>query len=323
MSLNASAAGSDPADDPYADAPNLIDPSAFEVVQWGEEFGHFSFQYYKSNDLCIFTGSAGGYGIVGSAVTPSDYIAGHSYMLSFDCYSASNFSSGTLFCGLSDGYGSEADFSDFYEMKPGTLVNSRHYSFTFVGEDLANPSVAFLLNTPAGVAQFSVRLQHVRLIDVTAAEADAQTNKIGGFISDLGDKIQGFFEQLIEDIKGLFVPSEDAITSFKDDISAIFEEHLGFIYAIGTVLDRTIDTIVDIFDNYSSGDLSFTLPALDFEFLGMDIHLWDDTTISFDFLDEIPVLDTLYTLYSVMLNIICIVALVQYGEKIYKELFST
>ncbi len=127
-------------------------------------------------------------------------------------------------------------------------------------------------------------------------------------------------DKLVSSLKSLFVPSEEDLTAFKDNMQNLFADKLGFIYSAGDFLGNVLDSLSDLFSgNYLDGSMIITLPALSFNFLGFSIHLWDDTSINLSTLiSGTAGISILYNIYKVMLHTFFITVLVGYAERIYK-----
>ncbi len=125
-------------------------------------------------------------------------------------------------------------------------------------------------------------------------------------------------------IKDLFVPDELFLTNFKTEVSQIFEDSLGFVYTFIDYVVQLFDKLQDIFSAVRRNDVfAFTFPKFEFDFLGYHIKLWDDITISMDWLNGTTGIGLLYSVYKGMLHFMFIIALVNYGDKVYKDVTSS
>ncbi len=125
-------------------------------------------------------------------------------------------------------------------------------------------------------------------------------------------------------IKDLFVPDELFLTNFKAEVSKIFEDSLGFVYTFIDYVVQLFDKLQDIFSSVRRNDVfAFTFPKFEFDFLGYHIKLWDDITISMDWLNGTTGIGLLYSVYKGMLHFMFIIALVNYGDKVYKDVTSS
>ena len=95
--------------------------------------------------------------------------------------------------------------------------------------------------------------------------------KLNTIISWIGD----FFGNLIEAIKGLFVPSETDMNSINEKFSSLMQTKLGFIYQCYNLIDTAFKTFENSKD---SDDHYFTIPAQPaFETVdGTSIQLWNE-----------------------------------------------
>ena len=126
------------------------------------------------------------------------------------------------------------------------------------------------------------------------------------------------------DIKDLFVPDEAFLANFKSSATKIFEDSLGFVYTFIDYVVQLFDKLQDIFSSVRRDDVfAFTFPKFEFDFLGYHIKLWDDITISMDWLNGTTGIGLLYSVYKGMLHFMFIIALVNYGDKVYKDVTSS
>ena len=136
--------------------------------------------------------------------------------------------------------------------------------------------------------------------------------------------INALLYNLKHGIKDLFVPDELFLTNFKAEVSKIFEDSLGFVYTFIDYVVQLFDKLQDIFTAVRRDDVfAFTFPKFEFDFLGYHIKLWDDITISMDWLNGTTGIGLLYSVYKGMLHFMFIIALVNYGDKVYKDVTSS
>lgn len=122
----------------------------------------------------------------------------------------------------------------------------------------------------------------------------------------------------------LFVPSDGALSDFTNKVKSLFSERLGFVYQAFDFLGQVLNKLNDLFSGIdASGIFSFTLPAMSFKFLGYDIKLWDSITLEMDFLSGSSGLGLLYGIYKVCLHGIFIFAILNYADKIYKDIMRS
>ena len=179
-------------------------------------------------------------------------------------------------------------------------------------------------------------------------------NKLSTGFSNLGDRIKTFFsdlgtsisnglnsvkegiqnkleqvkttlvelgESLINGIKGLFVPSEDYILTWKANLQQILQEHLGIIYTSGDLitglLEKTFEIVFNAPDSYglTIPDVTFELPD------GTVVQLFHETDISFDFMEN-RVFKTMYGLYGIALYILFGSLEVKYALRVYRKVMA-
>ena len=122
----------------------------------------------------------------------------------------------------------------------------------------------------------------------------------------------------------LFVPSDGALNEFTNKIKDLFAEKLGFIYSAFDFMLQFLNKLKTLFSGGTfNGTFSFTLPSQSFDFLGYHIKLWDEITINMDWLKGTSGIGLLYSIYKMCLHAGFIIAIISYGDKIYKEVVSS
>lgn len=117
-------------------------------------------------------------------------------------------------------------------------------------------------------------------------------------------------------IQRLFVPSDEFVESWKSDLQTLLQEHLGVIYSASDFIKQLVEQMQSLLNNHQ-GDIK--MPALSFSLPdGTPVHLWNETTVDFAFLEN-GIFKTLYGMYKVMLNVICIFALIKYAIKNWEK----
>lgn len=122
----------------------------------------------------------------------------------------------------------------------------------------------------------------------------------------------------------LFVPSDGALNEFTNKIKDLFAEKLGFIYSAFDFMLQFLNKLKTLFSGGAfNGTFSFTLPSQSFDFLGYHIKLWDEIIINMDWLKGTSGIGLLYSIYKMCLHAGFIIAIISYGDKIYKEVVSS
>lgn len=117
----------------------------------------------------------------------------------------------------------------------------------------------------------------------------------------------------------LFVPDEESVTSWKDKLDKLLADHLGIIYDAVDFMGSLIATVRDVLSN-PSGDITF--PGIDFDLPGgQHVHLFDETVVDFTFLES-GFFKVFYSMYKLMLNVICIFALTKYAMRLWDKTMS-
>lgn len=117
----------------------------------------------------------------------------------------------------------------------------------------------------------------------------------------------------------LFVPDEESVTSWKDKLDKLLADHLGIIYDAVDFMGSLIAIVRDVLSN-PSGDITF--PGIDFDLPGgQHVHLFDETVVDFTFLES-GFFKVFYSMYKLMLNVICIFALTKYAMRLWDKTMS-
>lgn len=157
----------------------------------------------------------------------------------------------------------------------------------------------------------SFRVDRFTVNDMTTADLDSSLGK-------LGDRIQGFFENLVESIKGFFIPQEGFFETVQQNFKSLLSEHLGFLYEA----PEMVGTIFNVVKDWNPPEEpTITLPAFDFDIGDDHIHLWDEQVYTFDFLSNQP-WATLYAFYKTFIFVLLSVAMINLAIKKYHSIIG-
>lgn len=132
--------------------------------------------------------------------------------------------------------------------------------------------------------------------------------------------LNSFLFNIRSSIKGLFVPDEVFMSTWKDNLDSLLRDHLGIIYTGGDIVTDFLTTGFNIvFD--APDTFSITFPEVEFELDGNVIHLWDTRSVDFSFLEN-GVFKMLYGMYKVSLYIFFGVLEVKYALVVYRRVMS-
>lgn len=99
-------------------------------------------------------------------------------------------------------------------------------------------------------------------------------------ITGIVDAITGLPGLIVDGIKGLFVPSQDALQSLKGNYETLFEGKFGFIYQL---YNWVVTFFGDLKTALTSGAAyAFTFPGIAFPMDGETITILDETAVSLD-----------------------------------------
>lgn len=156
---------------------------------------------------------------------------------------------------------------------------------------------------------FSFYINDFTVTDITSEDLDSSLGK-------LGNRIKGFFDDLVESIKGFFIPDEGFFETTKEKFDALLSDHLGFLYQAPAMVRDLFQVISDW---NPPEQPSITLPAFNFTIAGHAVHLWDEQVYTFDFLDSQP-WSTLYAFYKTFVFVLLSVAMINLAIKKYHDI---
>lgn len=166
-------------------------------------------------------------------------------------------------------------------------------------------------NASANSTTLTFYVNDFTITDITTEDLDKSLGK-------LGDRIQGFFDNLIESIKGFFIPQEGFFETVKQNFESLLSEHLGFLYEA----PQMVGTIFNVVKDWNPPEQpTITLPAFDFDIGDDHIHLWDEQVYTFDFLSNQP-WSTLYAFYKTFIFVLLSVAMINLAIKKYHSIIG-
>ncbi len=140
--------------------------------------------------------------------------------------------------------------------------------------------------------------------------ADKITNKLAELkqsVIDLGNNI-------LDGIKRLFVPDEQFISTWKEEMEILLQERLGIIWDAGDFFIALIQTIGDLLTT-TADDIHYELPEMVVELNGQTYTLWQAQQVDFSFLEKNAFFAMLYKLYKAVLNVFLGIPLLNYAKK--------
>lgn len=198
---------------------------------------------------------------------------------------------------FSNNIGVNASF-DFYIIIPDTWTGAPTIRFEVT--QLKNSDI-----------YYEIFINDLTFSDVTNENLDKALGKFG-------DRIQGFFDNLIESIKGFFIPEEGFFDTVKQKFETLLSEHLGFLYEA----PQMVGTIFNVVKDWNPPEEpTITLPAFDFDIGDDHIHLWDEQVYTFDFLANQP-WSTLYAFYKTFIFVLLSVAMINLAIKKYHSIIG-
>lgn len=158
---------------------------------------------------------------------------------------------------------------------------------------------------------YSIFINDLTFTDVTNENLDKSLGKFG-------DRIKGFFDNLVESIKGFFIPEEGFFDTVKQKFETLLSEHLGFLYQAPAMVVK----IIQLFADWQPSETPYLdFPAIDFDVAGTHVHLWDKVHYTFDFLQNAP-FSTLYAFYKTLVFCIISLAMINLAIKKYHNIIG-
>lgn len=139
-------------------------------------------------------------------------------------------------------------------------------------------------------------------------------------IDELKQGLIDLKDNLIEGIKSLFVPDEQAILDWKESLNTLLKNHLGIIYTCSELLTDTLNLAFDIiFDAPDTYEIK--IPEVSFEAAGTTVPVFSAQNIDFSFMEK-PVFKTMYSMYTVALYIFFGGLEVKYALAVYRKVIN-
>lgn len=146
---------------------------------------------------------------------------------------------------------------------------------------------------------------------------------IGNFFTDLGNKISGFFKELLEGIiqalKDLFIPGENYFSTWYNDFKEYMEQKLGFLLTPFSIFVDFIETYSNL---SSSNDIVINIPDItvpnfeDYKIISATTFNWSQT------LKSKTSLLNLWNLYLDFVDVFLILNFIGLCERTYNRIFG-
>lgn len=163
----------------------------------------------------------------------------------------------------------------------------------------------------------------INKIEETISNIKQIPEKINQKLTELKESITNAFvelkENLIEGLKGLFVPSDGFFEEKKAELELFLEDHFGILWTAPNIMISTIEQLLTM----SPEEPSITMPAIQFTWENELITLTEPMTVHFnDYIGEGTPLETFYNFYRVFVTIILIFLFINYCLKKYHYIFG-
>lgn len=189
------------------------------------------------------------------------------------------------------------------------LTGKQNVSIDVVMPDDIGTPVGFISANIIDKNSFVFYINDFTITDITSEDLDNSLGK-------LGDRIEGFFDNLVESIKGFFIPKDGFFDDVKSRFDKLLSEHLGFLYEAPSM----VGSIFGVVKDWSPPEQpTITLPAFNFDIGNDHIHLWDEQVYTFDFLSNQP-WSTLYAFYKTFIFVLLSVAMINLAIKKYHSI---
>lgn len=140
-----------------------------------------------------------------------------------------------------------------------------------------------------------------------AEQAHQDSKNIFDKISDF---FGSFFQNIINAVKSLFIPSDDELSSFMGDMKDFLTDKLGFLAYPFEILGKLVDLVA------KTGSSTLTLPG--FSIMGHTV--WDE--ITYDLSDGLSPFSTLLDAIKVGTSVIIVGAFLMYCQKKFNEVLG-
>lgn len=121
-------------------------------------------------------------------------------------------------------------------------------------------------------------------------------------------------------LKGLFVPNENQVIEWKENLNLLLKDHLGIIYTCSDLITDTLNMVFDIvFDAPDTYEIK--IPEVSFNVSGVNVPVFTSQNIDFSFMEK-PVFKTMYRMYTVAMYFFFGALEVKYALRTYRKVMS-
>lgn len=121
-------------------------------------------------------------------------------------------------------------------------------------------------------------------------------------------------------LKGLFVPNENQVIEWKENLNLLLKDHLGIIYTCSDLITDTLNMVFDIvFDAPDTYEIK--IPEVSFNVSGVNVPVFTSQNIDFSFMEK-PVFKTMYGMYTVAMYFFFGALEVKYALRTYRKVMS-
>lgn len=142
------------------------------------------------------------------------------------------------------------------------------------------------------------------------------------WFQDLGDKIGDYFtilyNDLIDGLKSLFIPSEGYFDAYMEKTKTWAAERFGFLYTAADLMSSMVTDLQGLLRD----DYLFVLPAAKFTLDGTTYTLWEGYTLPMDDLLQNDFMKYAYGLYKTLLGAACAFALFKYAQSVFDKVMA-
>ena len=142
-------------------------------------------------------------------------------------------------------------------------------------------------------------------------QLEEQTETQKGMLSKMTDFFGSFFDNLVDSVIGLFVPSKEDMADLFNRLNDFFSETFGFLYYPFDVFFEIINSLITA--DYTS--VQFTFPT----FSIMGYKVWDNIKFSFN---DYPLTKQIFTYVRQGTGVIIVFSFIDYLRKFFDKRFG-
>lgn len=193
----------------------------------------------------------------------------------------------------------------------GSYTINALYSFTIIGYKTEAEYGNAMNNIQNELQNQTQEMQNqTQEMEEQTGELKEQTSTQKGMLSKMTEFFGGFFDNLVDSVIGLFVPSSEEMSAILSRFNTFFEETFGVLFYPFTVLGRCINYLITCDHHTSAMFPSFSI---------MGYKVWDN--IYFD-LTSIPIVATIFGYVRTGMGVAITFAFINYMRNFFDKRFG-